>query len=260
MLWARFAHAIRALTLIPRATRFRANRPDKRPDNELDFRLILLIAPVMLFSVIAHEIAHGYAALRQGDTTALSLGRLTWNPLKHIDLWLTIIMPIVLFKLMGVALGGAKPVPVDPRNYRNLKRGDIIVSLAGVATNFVIAIGCTIVIALIGGIALLAPAASPTLAIAQAMMMYGVFLNLLLVAFNLIPVPPLDGSHVAKYLLPPAWSVYYQRLGFAGLIILVILVRFDFLNFWFKPSELLANGLLQIVSRLILPGTSQWFH
>ena len=96
-----------ALTLLAATTSFRANRPDKRPDNDLDFRLILLIAPVMLFSVIAHEIAHGYAALKQGDTTALSLGRLTWNPIKHIDLWLTIIMPVVLFKLMGVALGGA---------------------------------------------------------------------------------------------------------------------------------------------------------
>jgi Zn-dependent protease len=225
----------------------------------LDFRLILLIAPVMLFSVIAHEIAHGYAALKQGDTTALSLGRLTWNPLKHIDLWLTIIMPIVLFKLMGVALGGAKPVPVDPRNYRNMKRGDIIVSLAGVATNFVIALGCTVLIALFGGVALLIPVASPTLAIAQAMMMYGVYLNLVLVAFNLIPVPPLDGSHVAKYLLPPTWALNYQRLGFAGLVILVLLVRFGFLEWWFKPSQFLAESLFAAVSRLILPATALWF-
>ena len=225
----------------------------------MDFRLILLIAPVLLFSVIAHEIAHGYAALKQGDTTALSLGRLTWNPLKHIDLWLTIVMPIVLFKLMGVALGGAKPVPVDPRNYKNLKRGDIIVSLAGVATNFVIAIGCTILIALIGGIARLAPGAGASLGIAQAMMMYGVYLNLVLVAFNLIPVPPLDGSHVAKYLLPPAWSINYQRLGFAGLVILVVLVRFGFLNWWFKPSELFAEALFNSVSRLILPQAGLWF-
>src|SRR5437667_2396201 len=92
---------------------------------------VLFVAPVLLFSVIAHEYAHGYAALRQGDSTALMLGRLTWNPLKHIDLWMTIIMPFILLKTMGVALGGAKPVPVNPRNYRNFKRGDIIVSLAG---------------------------------------------------------------------------------------------------------------------------------
>jgi Zn-dependent protease len=226
----------------------------------LDFRLILLIAPVMLFSVIAHEIAHGYAALKQGDTTALSLGRLTWNPIKHIDLWLTIIMPIVLFKLMGVALGGAKPVPVNPSNYRNFKRGDIIVSLAGVATNFVIAIACTILIAILGGIGKLLPGAGTVLGTAQAMMMWGVLLNLGLVAFNLIPVPPLDGSHVAKYLLPPKWSAYYQRVGFAGLIILVLLVQFGFLNWWFEPARILTVGLLKIVMPLTLPESSLWFQ
>ena len=81
--------------------------------------------------VILHEYAHGYAALKQGDQTALMLGRLTLNPVKHIDLYLTIILPIVLYLSMGMFLGGAKPVPVNPRNYRNFKRGDIIVCLAG---------------------------------------------------------------------------------------------------------------------------------
>lgn len=259
------------LTALRATTSFRANRPPASavrhlpgtpapaPGNDLDFRLILLIAPVMLFSVIAHEIAHGYAALKQGDNTALAMGRLTWNPLKHIDLWLTIIVPIVLFKLMGVALGGAKPVPVNPNNYRNFKKGDIIVSLAGVATNFVLAIGCTLLIALIGGLAFLAPRLNPSLAIAQAMMMYGVYLNLLLVAFNLIPVPPLDGSHVAKYLLPPAWSAYYQRIGFLGIILLVLIVKFRFLDWWFWPAEWLNNELLGLVSRVILPQAGAWF-
>ena len=89
---------------------------------------ILFIAPVLLFSVIAHEYAHGYAALKQGDTTAQQLGRLTWNPIKHIDPFLTILMPLVMALMPGgVILGGAKPVPVNPLNYRNLKRGDIIV-------------------------------------------------------------------------------------------------------------------------------------
>src|SRR4051812_41172441 len=104
----------------------------------------------MLFSIIAHEYAHGYAALKQGDTTALSLGRLTWNPIKHIDLWLTIILPVMLLFTMGMALGGAKPVPVNPRNYRNFRRGDIIVSLAGVFTNLLIAIAATILVPLVG--------------------------------------------------------------------------------------------------------------
>ena len=80
---------------------------------------VLFVAPVLLFSVIAHEYAHGYAALKQGDQTALMLGRLTWNPIKHIDPFLTIIMPLIMFLTTRMALGGAKPVPVNPRNYRN---------------------------------------------------------------------------------------------------------------------------------------------
>src|SRR5688500_11547906 len=100
--------------------------------------------------MVAHEYAHGYAALRQGDTTAYSLGRLTWNPLPHIDLFMTILLPLMTYFAAGVAFGGAKPVPVVPRNYRNFKRGDIIVSLAGVATNLVIAVLCVPLIFLVG--------------------------------------------------------------------------------------------------------------
>src|SRR5947208_1263454 len=96
-----------------------------------------ITATVLLFSVIAHEIAHGWAALRQGDRTALDAGRLSWNPARHIDFFLTILLPLVTFYgSMAVGgtpmlFGGAKPVPVDPRNYRHPRRGDIIVSLAG---------------------------------------------------------------------------------------------------------------------------------
>ena len=100
--------------------------------------------------MVAHEFAHGYAALKQGDTTAYSLGRLTWNPIPHIDLFMTILLPLVTYLTTGIAFGGAKPVPVVPRNYRNFKRGDIIVSLAGVATNFAIAILCVPLIILVG--------------------------------------------------------------------------------------------------------------
>ena len=214
----------------------------------------------MLFSIIAHEYAHGYAALKQGDTTALSLGRLTWNPLKHIDLWLTIILPVMLFMTMGMALGGAKPVPVNPRNYRNFKRGDIIVSLAGVFTNLIIALGCTVLIALFGLLARPLPSLTPSWSILQAMMIIGVQLNLMLIAFNLIPIPPLDGSHVMKYLMPVRWAVHYQRLGFAGIIILILIVRFRFLDWWFTPSEMTFNLLLDSVSRTVLPQSLEWLR
>ena len=99
----------------------------------MGFQGLLLFVPILLFSVIAHEYAHGYAALKQGDNTALAAGRLTWNPIKHIDPWMTVLLPVLLYYLSRgtVVLGGAKPVPVDPRNYRNYRRGDIIVSLDG---------------------------------------------------------------------------------------------------------------------------------
>lgn len=219
----------------------------------MDFRLILLIAPVMLFSIIAHEYAHGYAALKQGDTTALSLGRLTWNPLKHIDPIMTIVLPLVLASLHQPIIGGAKPVPVNPNNYRNYRRGDIIVSLAGVATNIVIAVACTLVAFLLGVLARAVPAMVSIIEVVQAMMLLGILLNFSLVVFNLLPVPPLDGSHVMKYLLPPSLAVHYQRIGFAGILILVILLRFGYLDFWFKPAILATELMLRWIGHFMLP-------
>ena len=221
---------------------------------------ILFVAPVLLFSVIAHEYAHGYAALRQGDSTALMLGRLTWNPLKHIDLWMTIIMPFILLKTMGVALGGAKPVPVNPRNYRNFKRGDIIVSLAGIAINFLLAFLCAGAIVLFGLLARALPVTEPSVGILQVMMVLGIQLNLALVLFNLLPIPPLDGSHVFKYLLPPAWSLQYQRLGFLGLIAIVVLIKVapGFLDWWFGPADYLSRTLRFGVRDLLTPAYFSW--
>src|SRR6185295_16792183 len=121
--------------------------------------------------------------LRNGDPTAYQLGRLTWNPAKHIDPFLTIILPALTFFFAGIAFGGAKPVPVNPRNYRNYKRGDIIVSLAGVATNLLIALGCTGFIALLGFAGRAVPAVADTISILQVMMIYGVLINLGLIAF-----------------------------------------------------------------------------
>jgi Zn-dependent protease len=223
---------------------------------------ILFVAPVLLFSVVAHEYAHGYAALKQGDTTAQSLGRLTWNPVKHIDPYMTVILPLIMWVASGgrIILGGAKPVPVDPRNYRNYRRGDIIVSLAGVFTNLLIALACTAVIALLGLVERVVPGTGPTLAILQAMMVYGIRINLVLIAFNLIPIPPLDGSHVVKHLLPAPLAVRYQRLGGLGLVILIALLAFGsrLLDAWFYPAVLALGFLLSLVRPYILPTVPQW--
>jgi Zn-dependent protease len=199
----------------------------------LDLQGLLIFAPVLLFSVIAHEYAHGYAALRQGDETALLLGRLSWNPVKHIDPMMTIIVPAILWVGSGgkMLLGGAKPVPVNPRNYRNYVRGDIIVSLAGVATNRIIAICCALLFPALGWLGRSVASLATVSAILQAMMIQGLMLNLILIVFNLIPIPPLDGSHVMKYLLPASIAVRYQQVSRYGIIVLIALM-------WITPGAL----------------------
>lgn len=191
--------------------------------NAQSVQLFLLIAPVLLFSMVAHEYAHGYAALKQGDPTAFQLGRLTWNPLKHIDPFLTVLLPLMTWFGGGFLFGGAKPVPVVPRNYRNFRRGDIIVSLAGIASNIVITVLACAVFALLGVVGRAVPAITESCAILQVMMAFTIFFNIILAWFNLLPIPPLDGSHVMKHLLPPRLGLQYQALGKYGLIILLLL-------------------------------------
>jgi len=216
---------------------------------------IVLIAPILLFAMIAHEIAHGYAALRQGDPTAYQLGRLSWNPIKHIDPMMTILVPLIMLATGGPILGGAKPVPVNPRNYRNYKKGDIIVSLAGVATNLGIAVLSIPLVVLLGLIAQAAPATASVLALLQAMLVWGVLINLFLCAFNLLPLPPLDGSHVFKYLLPPAWSLRYQSIGRYGIFILIALLYFGgpVLDAWMTPAYVMFNLLLRPAAGFLVP-------
>lgn len=213
----------------------------------------LLAAPVLLFSMVAHEYAHGYAALKQGDPTAQQLGRLTWNPIKHIDPFLTILMPVMLYWASNgqFIFGGAKPVPVNPRNYRNYRRGDIIVSLAGIVVNLLLFPLCALLIVVFGLLGRLIPPGVDVLSLLQQMMINGILFNLLLAVFNLIPIPPLDGSHVMKWLLPPAWSLRYQQLGKYGIIILIVLLWTDigrpFFNVWISPVIKVTQFTIQAV-------------
>jgi Zn-dependent protease len=182
--------------------------------------------PVLLLSMVAHEYAHGYAALKQGDPTAALRGRLTLNPLRHIDLFLTVLMPLMLFLASGgrVVFGGAKPVPVDPRNYRNYKRGDVIVSLAGIAVNLGLFVSCLVLSVAVGLLGKAVGGGGGVFVILQRMLTWGVWLNLLLAFFNLIPVPPLDGSHVLYHVLPGRWAARYRTLGRYGFLVLLLLV------------------------------------
>lgn len=221
----------------------------------MDVTQLLLAAPVLLFSLVAHEYAHGYAALKQGDRTALQLGRLTFNPVKHIDPVMTILVPVMLMLAGGPVFGGAKPVPVETRNFRHYKRGDIIVSLAGIATNLALAPLCALLVVVFGLAGQRVPALAPSLAILQGMMLYGVLINLTLAVFNLLPLPPLDGSRVFKYLLPAAWALQYQQLGRFGFLLLFALLYLGrgVINTWMSPAYAAFMAAQGVVGPFLLP-------
>jgi Zn-dependent protease len=184
---------------------------------------------MLLFALVAHEFAHGWAAYRQGDDTAYKLGRLTLNPLPHIDPVLTVAMPVFLWFLSHgtFTFGGAKPVPVISRNFRNYRRGDLIVSGAGIFTNLVLAVLCTACIALAGEIRILAGGVGTSFVeTLQRMLMWGIELNLVLAFFNLIPIPPLDGSRLLYHFLPPAAGAWYRSLDRFGFLLVMVLVYF----------------------------------
>lgn len=204
---------------------------------EIIFGLIVLI-----FSAILHEVAHGYVADRLGDPTARLMGRLTLNPLKHIDPYLSVILPALLI-LSGspIIFGGAKPVPVDPFNLKEGRKDMALVSLAGPGTNIALAVIAAVILRafpfLTGGLV-------------------GMFLitvvnyNLLLAIFNLIPIPPLDGSKIFSLVLPEKEARMYMSLETVGMFILFFLLLFPVGGF--SLSRLifslftLANNLLGV--------------
>ncbi len=195
---------------------------------------------MLLFSVVAHEYAHAEAAYRQGDDTAYMLGRLTLNPLKHIDPFMTLLLPILLYvSHAGFLFGSAKPVPVNPRNYRNYRRGDIIVSLAGIGANLGLYVASAVLFAVVGFVGAMLPQLTGSVEVLQRMLFYGMFLNLVLAFFNLIPVPPLDGSHVFYHLLPPDAGLKYRRLYLLGFLPVLLVV-------WLLPG---------VVTVLLWPAT-----
>jgi Zn-dependent protease len=217
-------------------------------------------APVLLFSMVAHEYAHADAAYRQGDPTAYMLGRLTLNPLKHIDPFMTILLPIAMWVQSGgrFAFGGAKPVPVNPRNYRNFVRGDIIVSLAGIVVNLGLFVVSALLFALIGAVGSGLPGMAGTLAILQTMAKWGMILNLSLAFFNIIPIPPLDGSHVFYHILPPQLGARYRQLQAFGFIPILVVAYFlpGVVSFFMWPAWQLLGLAWGVVGPFALPGVA----
>jgi Zn-dependent protease len=206
----------------------------------------LYVLPILLFSVVVHEVAHGWTALKLGDATARDCGRLTLNPIPHIDLIGSIIIPLLSFISAGsVFIAWAKPVPVNPANFRSFHRDDILVSVAGPVSNLLLAFCCTIIYVF------LAHLAEPLKMIEGSfqreitifiirMFAAGITLNISLAVFNLIPVPPLDGSHVLSSMLPAEAGERFRQIGFFGIFIIIILMRVDlFRNFFISIVTLM---------------------
>lgn len=194
-------------------------------------KLVIWIIPIV-FAITVHEVAHGWVANRLGDATAKLQGRLTLNPLKHID-WLgTIIVPGILFLLGGFLFGWAKPVPVIWTNLKHPKRDMALVAAAGPCANLVMILAWGLIIHL----ALLLKSYST---IAAYILIYmgeiGISINLMLAILNLIPIPPLDGSRVVTNFLPPQLAFYYNRLEVFGLVILLLLITTGWLGHVLVP-------------------------
>ncbi|MBU0745138.1 MAG: site-2 protease family protein [Gammaproteobacteria bacterium] len=190
------------------------------------------ILPV-LFAITVHEVAHGYVAYLLGDKTAKVLGRLTLNPIKHIDLMGTIVVPIVLLFLGGIIIGWAKPVPIDIRNLHKPRRDFALIAAAGPIANLIMVV---IWAGIARGGMVLAGLDFPGSVAIYMMGIAGISINLMLAILNLLPIPMLDGGHIIASLLPRSLAYQYERIAPYGLIILLILVALGVINFVMQPA------------------------
>ncbi len=189
------------------------------------------VLPV-LFAITIHEVAHGWVASKLGDKTALMMGRITLNPIKHIDPIGTIVVPAILLFLGGFIFGWAKPVPVNWNNLRNPRRDMALVAAAGPVTNFLMAIIWAAILKI--GIILTQQDMSWAIALVY-MGQAGIWINLILMVLNLIPIPPLDGSRVMASFLSPKAAYAYSRIEPYGFFIILGLLAFGILGFILLP-------------------------
>jgi len=209
--------------------------------------LAIAILPT-LFAIALHEVAHGWVAYRLGDSTAYMMGRLTLNPLKHIDPIGTVLVPAILIFTVGFAFGWAKPVPINWRNLKKPKRDIALVAVAGPASNLLMAIAW----GLVAKIASLLP---ESLAVVSEPLLYmglfGILINTILMVFNLVPIPPTDGGRVATSLLPTPAAIMLEKVEPYGMFIIVGLLLTGILWQIIGPIINLVMFYIQLLTGLV---------
>lgn len=224
--------------------------------------LVIFQVVVLVLAFSVHECAHAWTAWRLGDPTAKMLGRITLNPIKHLDPFGSVIFPLIGLYYGGMLFGWAKPTPVTARNFKNYKRDDILVALAGPASNLMSATAALILLVILkhtiagGSVAIITAMALahrlpgistenlPQLFPVALFLYYIILLNLLLFVFNLIPVPPLDGSHILRHFLPYRALQVYDRIGMFGMIILMLVGGGLIFRIFLNPLQSAFDTLL----------------
>ncbi len=230
----------------------------------LDVALILFQIVVLFFTISVQECAHAYVAWRLGDATGKMLGRVTLNPLRHIDILGTLIFPVIALIYGWALIGWGKPVPVTTRNFKHYRRDDVLTALAGPGSNLALALIALVLLLVLkhiiagGALAILAAMSVafhlqgidlshlPTLFPIALLLYYLIFINLTLFVFNLIPIPPLDGSRVLRHYLPFNALKVYDNLGIFSLV-LFFLLGGRILSAFFPPLIAVFNHALDVL-------------
>jgi Zn-dependent protease len=214
-------------------------------------RQVAVSAIPILVAITFHEVAHGYTAYRLGDSTAKVMGRLTLNPLAHIDIFGTVLMPVMLLVMTNgqFVFGYAKPVPVNPMNFKNIRQGMAISAAAGPATNLLLAVASVILlkILLFSSDMLSAELISSVIKPVAMMLTASITINIVLAVFNMIPIPPLDGGRVLMGLLPFKYSQSIARIEPYGFIIVLLLLITGVAHLVILPVIKILYGIITLI-------------